>query len=152
MISVSEKLNLNSQSNVVKTFRELQKGDEIYIWWEVGYEDGRDENVEITIRKIIDNLKLDLGDGYQYIFKFNDIKTWTGESHFWVKENELDNYIIYSSHDGYVISTNQTLLEKFIDDEIDKILKPYQDELSKLQHKINDILEKKAKKIIVQMK
>ena len=148
---VNEKLKINKNEKIIKPLSDVKEGDIIYFcntYW------SDDTNNRLNKYSIY-NIKV-----HRIIIDHEDIEDWIcimGKSsnpaivqprRFWFKANDIkDKSIGIEELDKYeIVSTNKSLLEKAIDDNINKEIEPLQKKIDELQEKINDLISKKELK------
>ena len=149
--SINEKLKLNKNTKISsKPLIDVEEGDTIYFhntYW------SDDTNNKLNKYSIY-NIKV-----HRTIIDHEDVEDWIcimGKSsnpnnsksnirRFWFKVNDIkDKSIAIEEMDKYeIVSTNRSLLEKAVDDNIDKEIEPLQKKIDEIQDKINDLISKK---------
>ena len=147
--SINEKLKLNKDTKIAsKSLIDVEEGDIIYFY--------RSDDTNNKLNKYsIYNIKV-----HRTIIDHEDVEDWIcimGKSsnpaivqprRFWFKVNDIkDKSIAIEEMDKYeIVSTNRSLLEKVVDDNIDKEIEPLQKKIDEIQDKINDLISKKELK------
>ena len=144
--SINEKLKLNKDTKIsdAKPLIQLKEGDIIYYLDEV-------YNTNKIIKAKISLFELEVPKKSKKYYLLRAIRTVDGKEIETAIDGDLDDItiIIKSKYYPYeIFSTDKKLLEKIIDDNIDKEIKPIQDEINKLQEKIDALLEKKQQKYL----
>lgn len=150
--SINEKLKLNKDTKVIsKLLTDIREGDTVYFHHNYWTSDTNDRlnkygiyNIKVQ-RTIID--PDEQGDWLCIIGKSID-SSIAQRKKFWFKIDDIQDKSISIDmiDNGTTVSTNRSLLEKVVDDDIDKEIEPLQKKIDKLQDKINDLISKKELK------
>ncbi len=150
---VDEKLTLNNQSKIqAKLFNELTEGDEIYMIINNSKAIGVSPKLSKIYTYIISEKPFFLKNENPKWLMMNLSLKIKGPNApntipLLIDESNINKCIhIYENY--YIFSTNELLLEKMIDEDFDKIIKPLQDEIYKLEQEINKLIKQKEDKYI----
>lgn len=132
-------LNKNSKIKTAKSLKDLKEGDNIYF---VIYMLTDVPKIEIGI--ITQKLTL-ANDKYYFLQYENNKKEICG---ILINKEYIDKNPDISSYEmcGVLYCSDRELIEKAVDNHIDEKIKPLQNEIEKLQEKINNLLKEKENK------